>query len=112
MGYLRVPVTSQLFSRRSTSTAMQFIHENMKFLWCFKILADRLQKRKGPKLDLAQLMMVLSLSIASLRPMMCMPVVGPRNECTYGNVHVPESQLLKDLLSTCQVGHCKLCSGP
>lgn len=34
-----------------------------------------------------------------------MPVLGPRNECT---VHVPESQLLKGLLSTCQMGHCAL----
>lgn len=83
----------------------------MKFLCFFKILADRLQKRKGPRLDLAQLMMVLSLHIhiAPLLPMICMPAVGPRNECT---VHMPESQLVKDLLSTCQVGHCRLCSGP
>lgn len=61
--------------------------ENRKLLWCFKILADRLQKRKGPRLDLAPLMVVLSLHIhiASLLPMMCVPVLGPRNECT---VHV------------------------
>lgn len=38
----------------------------------------------------------------SLLPMVCTPVVGPRSECT---VHMPEKQLLKDLLAVCHMGH-------
>lgn len=111
MGYMRVPAILQLSSRSSAFTAVQFIHVKIQnFYGCFRILAGGLQVMEEPRLDVAQLMMVLSghIHVASFLPRICLPVVSLRNECT---VHVWESQLLKGLLSTHHRRHCRLCSG-
>lgn len=74
MGYMRVLAILQLSSRRSTFTAVQFIHVKIQsFFGCSKILADGLQTMKESRLDVAQLMMFLSghIHIASLLLYVC-----------------------------------------
>lgn len=85
MGYMRVLAILELSSRRSTFTAVQFIHVKIQSCFgCFKILADA--NIEGTKAGCGTADDVFKWAYPQcIFTTICLPIVDLRNECT---VHV------------------------